>query len=77
MMNHPFIGDLSEKTMEELQETISNLTSKLTFASRSGRYDMVNQINMAIGNYKQEYQKRQQELWDKSFKKKDSPVKVD
>jgi hypothetical protein len=72
MMTHPFIGSLNEKTMEELQETISNLKSKLIFATRMGRYDMANQINMVLGNYNQEYQKRQQELWDKSFRKKDT-----
>ena len=30
-MHHPFISDLSDKSIEDLQEAISELTGKLTW----------------------------------------------
>lgn len=65
MMHHPFIGDLSSKTMEELAETISKLGNQIQWMYKTGRQDMVNQLNMALNSYKTEYVKRQKELWDK------------
>jgi hypothetical protein len=65
MINHPFIGDLSSKTLDELTETISKLNKQLQYMYRIGKTDMVSQISMAINSYKSEYAKRQQEMWDK------------
>lgn len=65
MINHPFIGDLGSKTIDELLETITKLNKQLQYMYRIGKVDMVNQINMAIASYKTEYNKRQQEMWDK------------
>lgn len=65
MINHPFIGNLSQKSTDELLETISKLNKQLQYMYRIGKADMVNQINMAIASYKNEYSKRQQEMWDK------------
>jgi len=47
-MEHPFISSLSDKSVEELQTTISSLTSKLTFAYRTGNQPWVNQLTMAM-----------------------------
>jgi hypothetical protein len=55
-MNHPFIGDLSDKSLDEIQNIISKLTTKLTFASRMGNQPMVNQLLMALDSYKTAYQ---------------------
>lgn len=57
-MEHPFITDLSDKTIEQLQDTISSLHQKLTFAYRSGNSALIQQINMVIESYKKEYQKK-------------------
>ena len=65
MINHPFISDLSSKTLDELTETISKLNKQLQYMYRIGKTDMVSQISMAINSYKSEYAKRQQEMWDK------------
>jgi hypothetical protein len=71
-MEHPFISNLSDKTVEELQNTISSLTSKLTFAYRTGNQPLVNQLNMAIESYKKEYSKKMDDL----VKKKDLGDKI-
>jgi hypothetical protein len=71
-MEHPFISNLSDKTVEELQNTISSLTNKLTFAYRSGNQPLVNQLNMAIESYKKEYSKKMDDL----VKKKDLGDKI-
>lgn len=65
MIAHPFINDLSKKSMDELLETISKLTKQQQFMFKMGKAEMVNQINMALSSYRTEYQKRQAELWDK------------
>jgi hypothetical protein len=71
-MEHPFILNLSDKTVEELQNTISSLTNKLTFAYRTGNQPLVNQLNMAIASYKKEYSKKMDDL----VKKKDLGDKI-
>jgi hypothetical protein len=76
-MNHPFIGDLSEKTLEELQTTMSDLTKKQTFMARMGKHDMVNQVALVLNNYQQEYNRRQQDLWDRTFKKQGDKIKIE
>jgi len=65
-MSHPFISDLSDKTMEELQSTITQLLGKLTFAQRMQNRVMVNQLYMVIDSYKTEYNKRMDELLNKN-----------
>lgn len=64
-MRHPFINDISGKTLEELQTTISGLMNKLTFAYRMGNGPMIHQLQMAIDTYKQEYSKKMDELMGK------------
>jgi uncharacterized phage protein gp47/JayE len=65
-MSHPFISDLSDKTMEELQTTITQLMDKLTFAQRMQNRVMVNQLHMAMDSYKTEYNKRMDALLNKN-----------
>ena len=64
-MQHPFITDLSGKTLEELQKTISDLTNKLNFAYRTGNGPLINQIQMAINSYRHEYSKKMDDLMKK------------
>lgn len=63
-MHHPFISDLSDKTIEELQEAIGDLTSKLTFAHRSGNQPLINQLDMVMNSYKSEQKKKLDKLFD-------------
>lgn len=62
---HPFIGDLSSKTVDELGETISQLHSRLAWAQQTHKYHMVNQIQMILNSYRSIYNQKQQELWAK------------
>jgi len=61
-MEHPFINDLSNKSLEELQTSISSLSTKLNFAYRSNNGDMIRQIQMALESYKNAHQKKMDEL---------------
>lgn len=64
-MEHPFINDLSGKSLEEIQETISNLTNKLTFAYRTQNGPLINQLQMVIESYKNEQYKKLDALFKK------------
>jgi hypothetical protein len=64
-MRHPFIADLSDKSLEELQATISTLMGKLTFAYRTGNTSLIHQLQLAIDTYKSEYSKKMDELMGK------------
>jgi len=64
-MGHPFISDLSAKTFEELQETITSLNGKLTFAYRTGNGPLISQLQMALSSYREESSKKMDELLKK------------
>lgn len=66
-MEHPFINktDLGSKTIEELQETISTLMSKLTFAYRTGNGPLIHQLQMALETYKNQQSKKMDEIFEK------------
>lgn len=63
--SHPLVGSLSEKSLEELTETISNLNKKISFMSRMHNQAMLNQLYMILESYNTEYRKRQDDLWNK------------
>jgi aspartyl aminopeptidase len=64
-MEHPFITDLSEKTLDQLQETISGLNQKLTFAYRTGNQALVHQLHMALESYRNQERRKMDQLFDK------------
>jgi hypothetical protein len=64
-MEHPFITDIGGKSLEELQETMSSLTSKLTFAYRTGNGPLIHQLQMALESYKSQHNKKMDEIFDK------------
>lgn len=64
-MEHPFINDLSDKSLEELQNTVGDLMGKLNFAYRTGNGALIHQLNMVIDSYKKEYNKKMDELISK------------
>lgn len=61
-MEHPFINDLSDKSLEELQTSISGLMNKLNFAYRTSNGPLISQLNLALNSYKSAYQKKMDEL---------------
>ena len=74
-MHHPFISDLSDKSIEDLQEAIAILHAKITFAHRTQNGPMINQLDMIMNSYKDEQKKK----LDKLFADKDigDNIKVD
>ncbi len=64
MLTHPFLGSLADVSMDELSNKIAELNKKLSFASRNGRYDMANQLNLVLNTYRAELDRKQRELFD-------------
>jgi len=64
-MEHPFINNLSDKTLEELQEAITSLNNKLTFAFRTGNGPLIHQLQMAIESYRNQHRKKMDEIFSK------------
>jgi hypothetical protein len=62
-MGHPLIGDVSDKSMDELSEIISGLTKKLNYAYRIQHQAMINQLTMTLNTYRSEYAVKQDALW--------------
>ena len=54
-MEHPFISSLSDKSLEDLQTSISDLTKKLNFAYSMQNGPMIHQLCMILDSYKKEY----------------------
>ena len=57
--------DIADKTMDELQESISDLSRKLSFAYRINNQGLIHQLSMVIEGYRQEYNKKMDELFAK------------
>lgn len=64
-MEHPFVTDLSSKSLEELQETLTSLYGKMNFAQRTQNATLVRQLYMVIESYKSEYNKKMEEMINK------------
>lgn len=73
---HPFVGDLSGKTTDEILETISTLGNRLQFMFKIGKHDMVRQLQMVLEAYRSEYQKRQNEIWAKKSQELDKKIDI-
>lgn len=63
-MEHPFLNtdEITSKSLEEISEVISNLTSKLNFAYRNLNGPMINQLNMALDSYRTAYSRKMDEM---------------
>jgi len=64
-MDHPFISDLSDKTTDQLLESINSIDSKISFAMQMNNRNLVNQLYMAKNNYQNMYNKKMAELFEK------------
>lgn len=64
-MEHPFINDLADKKLEDLQLKISELNTKLSFAYRTGNRPLIMQLQMAIESYRNAYTKKMDEVMQK------------
>jgi len=73
-MQHPFINDLSDKSLDDLQTTIQGLYSKLNFAYKMQNQALVQQVTMVIESYKSECNKRLDDIYKKQ--NIDSRIKI-
>lgn len=65
MMEHPFMPDLSDKSLEELQDGMAEINNKLTFAYRTQNTALINQLTMFMEGYKKEFSKKMDEVFNK------------
>ena len=61
-MEHPFIHDLENLTLEQLGSKVSELHKKLNIAHRMGNGYLCDQIRMAIESYNGKYQQKMRAL---------------
>ena len=64
-MQHPFITDLSDKSLEDLQTSITDLMKKLNFAYGMQNGPMIHQISMVLESYKAEHNKKMDAIMKK------------
>lgn len=66
-MEHPFINkaDLKDLTVEQLQEKMSDITNKLTFAYRTGNQPLIHQLQMVLETYRNQFTTKMDELFEK------------
>jgi hypothetical protein len=62
-MEHPLIGNISELTIDELQEKVNELNKKLGIAARIGNAQLCDQIRMAIETYGNKLREKQNEQY--------------
>ena len=63
---HPLIGDISSHSLEELGDKIADLNKKMAFAGRINNPAMIQQLQMILASYRNEYMKKQAEIWSKA-----------
>lgn len=64
-MEHPLIGNLDGYSIDELSSKISELNKKLNIAMSTGNAHLCNQIRMAIETFRNRYQEKIQEDYQK------------
>jgi len=77
MMEHPFVNNLSDKSLEDLQTDISSLTGKLNFAYRMSNQALVQQLQMAINSYRSEYGRKMDTMMAKQNMKEQISIQKD
>jgi hypothetical protein len=67
-MEHPFLSttDLTELTLDELQEKISDLTGKISFAYQTNNQSLINQVGMALESYNSARAQKLNDMFPKS-----------
>ena len=65
---HPLTNDLSKLTDEELHSKRSDLQNKLSFAYRMGHSNMVNQLQLVLGDYAMEVETRNHKMLEQAQK---------
>lgn len=66
-MEHPFLSskDLEDKTLEEIQDSMSSIMDKLTFAYRTQNGPLIHQLQMVLESHRTQYFRKMDEIFDK------------
>lgn len=64
-MNHPLTGNISELSDADLQKKVSELQKRMMFGYQMGNEQMIHQIEMLLGDYKEEMARRDRERMEK------------
>ncbi len=66
-MEHPFINkdDFKDLSIEQIQEKMSNIQQKMTFAYRTQNGPLISQLHMVLESYRSIYSKKMDELFEK------------
>ena len=66
-MEHPFLSskDLDDKSIEELQDSISSIMNKLTFAYRTQNGPLIHQLQMVLESHRTQYFRKMDEVFAK------------
>jgi len=55
---HPLMDDLSNKTLDELLQTVNGLHKKMNWLARMGNNTMIQQMRNVVDTYQEEINKR-------------------
>jgi hypothetical protein len=61
---HPLAPNLTGLSDDELHKKRAELQNRMTFAYRMGQGEMIGQIQLLLGDYDMEIQKRNQKMLD-------------
>lgn len=66
-MEHPFLSskDLEDKSIEEIQDAMSGIMNKLTFAYRTQNGPLIHQLQMVLESHRTQYFKKMDEVFAK------------
>ena len=64
-MNHPLTGNLRDFSDGDLQKKITELGKRLVFAHQTGNAQMIAQLEMLMGDYREESMRRDRERMTK------------
>jgi len=64
-MNHPLTGNLRDFSDSDLQKKITELGKRLVFAHQTGNAQMIGQLEMLMGDYREESLRRDRERLEK------------
>lgn len=66
-MEHPFLDkqSLETKSLEELQDSMASLMTKLTFAYRTNNGPLIHQLQMVLEAFRNQHNKKMDEIFEK------------
>lgn len=66
-MEHPFLSskDLEDKSIEEIQDAMTSIMNKLTFAYRTQNGPLIHQLQMVLESHRTQYFNKMDEVFAK------------